>query len=144
MKSNDEEYLDSLLSSAQKSNSSNPMSALSRIGGKGTFSGSNGSGDIGALVDNSNGNKDLHDIGSILDKLDRDELVDSSMAGLLDSISRPTNPGVPKFTVGGMPTADDTRDPEEIALDEAIADAERMDAEMRSGKFDSAPVDRRN
>ncbi len=139
MKSNDEEYLDSLLSSAQKSNNSNPMSALSRMSGKSNTSGSVGSGDIGMLVNNSNGNQDLNDIGSILDRLDRDELVDDRMSGLLDSISRPTNPGIPKFTVGGNRTSGDTRDPEEIALDEAIADAERLDAEIRSGKFDNVP-----
>ncbi len=143
MKSNDEEYLDSLLSSARNSNTSNPMSALSRMSGKGTASGpvgSSGSGDIGALVNNSNGNEDLNDIGSILDRLDRDELVDDSLSDLLDSISRPTDSRIPKFTVGGAPSAMDVRDPEEIALDEAIADAERLDAEIRSGKFDNIPI----
>ncbi len=144
MKSNDEEYLDSLLSSARNSNNNNPMSALSRMSGKGSASGSskmNGSGDLGVLVDNSNGNEDLNDIGSILDRLDRDELVDDSMSDLLDSIARPTDPGIPKFTIGGNPSSEDVRDPEEIALDEAIADAERMEAEMLAGKFDNVPLD---
>ncbi len=142
MKSNDEEYLDSLLSSARNSNNNNPMSALSRMSGRGSASGSpkmNGSGDLGALVDNSNGNEDLNDIGSILDRLDRDELVDDSMSDLLDSIGRPTDPRIPKFTIGGNPSSEDVRDPEEIALDEAIADAERMEAEMLAGKFDNVP-----
>ena len=127
MKSNDEEYLDSLLSSARNSNNSNPMSALSRMSGRTAASGpagNNGSGDIGALVNNSNGNKDLNDIGSILDRLDRDELVDDRLSDLLDSISKPTDSRIPKFTIGGTPSAMDVRDPEEIALDEAIAECQ--------------------
>ncbi|MBP3824181.1 MAG: hypothetical protein ILA11_00405 [Butyrivibrio sp.] len=99
-----------------------------------------GSGDIGALVNNSNGNKDLDEIGSLLSKLDADEIVDDRMADLLDDIESPTDPAVPVFRVGADPTSDDVRDPEEIALDEAIADAERMDAEIQSGKFDGMPA----
>ncbi len=141
MKSNDEEYLDSLLNSAQKSNNSNPQSALSRMSGrKASGSASNGSGDIGALVDNSNGNKDLGEIGSLLDKLDSGVMVDEAMADLLDDIETPTDADIPTFTVGGTPTANDVRDPEEIALDEAIADAERLDEEIRNGKFNEAPA----
>ena len=57
MNSNNEEYLDSLLNSAQKSNKNNPQSALSRMSSKHNTSGSqSGSGDISALVNNSNGN----------------------------------------------------------------------------------------
>ncbi len=141
MKSNDEEYLDSLLNSAQKSNNSNPQSALSRMSGrKASGSSSNGSGDIGALVDNSNGNKDLGEIGSLLDKLDSGVMVDEAMADLLDDIETPTDADIPTFTVGGTPTANDVRDPEEIALDEAIADAERLDEEIRNGKFNESSV----
>ena len=142
MKSNDEEYLDSLLNSAQQSNNSNPQSALSRMSGRKT-SGSasmNGSGDIGALVDNSNGNQDLSELGSLLDKLDSGVMVDEAMSDLLDDIETPTDSGIPTFTVGGNPSANDVRDPEEIALDEAIADAERLDEEIRSGKFNEATV----
>ncbi|SDA68676.1 hypothetical protein SAMN02910275_02150 [Butyrivibrio sp. INlla18] len=144
MNSNNEEYLDSLLSSAQ-SNNDNPQSALSRMSGKGRSSSSTlpengGAGDIGALVNNSNGsNEDLAEIGSILNKLDNDELLDDSMADLLEDIEKKTDPGIPKFTVGNVPSSNDVRDPEEIALDEAIADAERMDAEIQSGKFDQEP-----
>lgn len=141
MNSNNEEYLDSLLNSAQKSNKNNPQSALSRMSSKHNTSGSqSGSGDISALVNNSNGNEDLNDIGSLLSKLDADEIVDDRMAELLDEIEAPTDPGIPKFRVGEDPNIDDVRDPEEIALDEAIADAERMDAEIQSGKFDGMPA----
>ena len=141
MNSNNEEYLDSLLNSAQKSNSNNPQSALSRMSSMRNSSGSpSGSGDIGALVNNSNGNKDLDEIGSLLSKLDADEIVDDRMADLLDDIESPTDPAIPVFRVGADPTSDDVRDPEEIALDEAIADAERMDAEIQSGKFDGMPA----
>jgi len=141
MKSNDEEYLDSLLNSARQSNSNNPGSALSRMSGRGSSgsAASNGPGDVGMLLRNSGGsNDDLNDIGNILDRLDRNMLVDEDMADLLDDIERPTSSAVPKFTVGGAPSARDVRDPEEIALDEAIADAERLDAEIQSGKFDQA------
>ncbi len=143
MKSNDEEYLDSLLNSAQQSNNGNPKSALSRMSGK-KSSGSemgNGSGDFGALVDNSNGNEDLREIGSLLDRLDQGVMVDERMADLLDNIESPSESGIPKFTVGDAPSINDVRDPEEIALDEAIADAERLDAEIRSGKFNASPVE---
>jgi hypothetical protein len=99
-----------------------------------------GSGDISALVNNSNGNQDLDEIGSLLSKLDADEIVDDKLAALLDDIEEPTDPGIPKFRVGDAPSIEDVRDPEEIALDEAIADAERMDAEMQSGKFDGMPA----
>ena len=82
MKSNNEEYLDSLLDSAQKSNSSNPQSALSRMSNQHS-SGSlteGDSGDISALVQNSGGsNSDLNDIGDMLVKLDRNQLVDSKL-----------------------------------------------------------------
>ena len=139
MKSNDEEYLDSLLNSARQSNSNNPGSALSRMSGRGSSGSANGSGDIGMLVSNSGGsNKDLNDIGSILDRLDSNQLIDEDLADFLDDIERPTSSAVPKFTVGGAPSARDVRDPEEIALDEAIADAERLDAEIQSGKFKGA------
>ncbi len=126
MKSNNEEYLDSLLDSAQKLNSSNPKSALSRMSGR-SASGQ-GSGDLGDLVSNSGGNKDLEEIGSILDKLDRNEFVDQKMESLLDSIESPTDPRIPKFTIGDDPSSFDVRDPEEIALDEAIAAVENMEA----------------
>ncbi len=139
MKSNNEEYLDRLLDSAQKSNNNNPQSAISRMSARNSSVSGNGSGDISALVDNSNGNKDLNDIGDLLNKLDNDELVDDRLAGLLDSISKPTDPKIPKLRVGG--DSFDVRDPEEIALDEAIADAERMEAELLSGKFDNASLD---
>ena len=125
MKSNNEDYLDSLLDSAQKQNSNNPQSALSRMSGR-SSSGS-GSGDLGALVSNSNGNRDLKEIGDILDRLDGNEFVDRSMEDLLDSIERPTDPKIPKFTIGSDPSDFDVRDPEEIALDEAIAAVENMD-----------------
>jgi hypothetical protein len=144
MKSNDEEYLDSLLNSAKQSNNSNPQSALSRMSRKSSTSdssGMDGAGDISELVNNSNGNQDLDDIGDLLDKLDKDEILDPKMGDLLDSISSPSNPDIPKFTVGSDPSVSDVRDPEEIALDEAIADAERLDAEIQSGKFDEAPVE---
>ncbi len=139
MKSNNEEYLDSLLNSA-KSNNDNPQSALSRMASKGNSDTSasisdDNAEDIGALVDNANGNKDLQEIGDILERLDKDELVDDKMASLLDDIAKPTSSEIPIFTVGNAPSAEDVRDPEEIALDEAIADAERMDAEIQSGKF---------
>lgn len=143
MKSNDEEYLDSLLNSAKQSNNSNPQSALSRMAAKRTSdsSGMDGAGDISELVNNSNGNQDLDEIGSLLDKLDRDEVIDPKMEELLDDISKPTDPGIPKFTIGSSPSVDDVRDPEEIALDEAIADAERLEEEILSGKFDQAPAE---
>ncbi len=139
MNSNNEEYLDSLLNSAQKQNN-NTQSALSRFSKNSSgFSQDNNSGDIGALVSNSGGNQDLKDIGDLLDKLDAGEIIDDKMGNLLDDIARPIDPGIPSFTIGGKPSIDDVRDPEEIALDEAIADAERMDAEMLSGKFDDIP-----
>lgn len=144
MNSNDEEYLDSLLNSARKANSSNPDSALSRMSARGSSgSGFDGSGDLGMLVNNSGGsNDDLNEIGALLDKLDNNELVNEKMADLLDDIERPTASSVPKFTVGGQLSSKDVRDPEEIALDEAIADAERLDAEIRSGKFnDVSPTE---
>ena len=143
MKSNDEEYLDSLLNSAKQSNNSNSQSALSRMSAKKTSDspGVDGAEDISELVNNSNGNQDLDEIGSLLNQLDRDEIIDPKMEELLDNISKPTDSSIPKFTVGSDPTVDDVRDPEEIALDEAIADAERLDAEIQSGKFNEAPVE---
>ncbi len=139
MNSNNEEYLDSLLNSA-KSNNDNPQSALSRMASKGkgdnsAFDKGSNAEDIGALVENSSNNEDLKEIGDILGKLDRDELVDDKMASLLNDIEKPISSDVPAFTVGNTPSIDDVRDPEEIALDEAIADAERMDAEIQSGKI---------
>ena len=130
MNSNNEEYLDSLLNSAQKQNNNNPQSALSRMSSRSgqSFSsgseGSSGSGDIGALVNNSNGNEDLSEIGGILNSLDRGVMVDEGLSKMLDSIESPSDPSIPKFTVGDDPSSDDVRDPEEIALDEAIAAAE--------------------
>ena len=142
MSSDDEKYLDSLLNSA-RSNNKNPKSAISRMSTKGTNWSDSGThdapGDIGALVDNENDNEDLREIGQALDRLDRNEFVDESMANLLDDIESATDPGIPQFSVGGNRTIYDTRDPEEIALDEAIADAERMDAEIQSGKFVEVP-----
>ena len=145
MKSNDEEYLDSLLNSAQ-SNNNNPQSALSRMASrsKQNTSGSaaeSGSGDISALVDNSSGNQDIKEIGNLLNKLDADELVDEGMAKLLDDIDKPTDSSVPAFKVGEEPTGDDVRDPEEIALDEAIADAERMDESIKNGTYENFDID---
>ncbi len=139
MSSDDERYLDSLLNSAQSNK--NPESALSRMSSKAKGEGNSlasetGSGDLGELVSNSNGNEDLADIGDLLNKLDSDEIIDEKMADLLDNIESPTDEGIPNFTVGKDVSALDTRDPEEIALDEAIADAERMEAEIQSGKFD--------
>ena len=67
MKSNSEEYLDSLLDSA-KTNNNNPQSALSRMSSKGSSAGTsaftdNGNAeDIGALVNNANGNQDIEEI----------------------------------------------------------------------------------
>ena len=139
MSSDDERYLDSLLNSAQSNK--NPGSALSRMSSKAKGEGKSlasetGSGDLGELVSNSNGNEDLAEIGDLLNKLDSDEIIDEKMADLLDNIESPTDEGIPNFTVGKDVSALDTRDPEEIALDEAIADAERMEAEIQSGKFD--------
>lgn len=139
MSSDDERYLDSLLNSAQSNK--NPGSALSRMSSKAKGEGNSlasetGSGDLGELVSNSNGNEDLAEIGELLNKLDSDEIIDEKMADLLDNIESPTDEGIPNFTVGKDVSALDTRDPEEIALDEAIADAERMEAEIQSGKFD--------
>ena len=139
MSSDDERYLDSLLNSAQSNK--NPGSALSRMSSKAKGEGNSlasetGSGDLGELVSNSNGNEDLAEIGDLLNKLDSDEIIDEKMADLLDNIESPTDEGIPNFTVGKDVSALDTRDPEEIALDEAIADAERMEAEIQSGKFD--------
>jgi hypothetical protein len=145
MNANNEEYLDSLLNSAKSSD--NPQSALSRMATKGgknssTSQRKSGAGDIGALVDNSNGeNEALNDIGSLLDRLDRDEIIDDRLSSMLDDIQKPTDSGIPTFTVGATPTVDDVRDPEEIALDEAIADAERMDQEAQSGKFSDSSDD---
>ena len=142
MSSDDEKYLDSLLNSA-KSNNKDPQSALSRMSSKGVNWSDSGEqdtapGDIGALVDNANGNEELAEIGDALNKLDSNEFVDDGLASLLDGIEKPTDPSIPQFSVGG--SVFDTRDPEEIALDEAIADAERMDAEALSGKFDESPT----
>ncbi len=144
MSSDDEKYLDSLLNSAQSNK--DPQSALSRMSPKAKAgmdaSGSmdTGSGDIGELVNNANGNDDLNEIGDILNKLDSDEVIDGQMADLLDGIESATDSSIPLFTVGNERTANDTRDPEEIALDEAIADAERLEAEIQSGKFNDVPV----
>lgn len=139
MSSDDERYLDSLLNSAQSNK--NPGSALSRMSSKAKGEGNSlasetGSGDLGELVSNSNGNEDLAEIGDLLNKLDSDEIIDEKMADLLDNIESPTDEDIPNFTVGKDVSALDTRDPEEIALDEAIADAERMEAEIQSGKYD--------
>ncbi len=143
MKSSDEEYLDSLLNSAQQSNN---KSALSRMSSKNTSvpGALGGAGDIGDLVINSNGNQDLSEIGKVLDQLDKNVLVDQQMADLLDDIETPISSSIPKVTIGNNPSALDVRDPEEIALDEAIADAERMDAEIQSGKFDGADLQSAN
>ncbi|WP_026515682.1 hypothetical protein [Butyrivibrio sp. MC2021] len=132
----DEEYLDSLLNNV-KSNNNDPKSALSRMSAKGSSAaGVSGSDEaMNDLVNNSNGNEDLNEIGNLLNKLDTGEFVDNKMANLLDNIESAAKPGIPKFTVGNEPSQLDVRDPEEIALDEAIADAERMDAEIQSGKF---------
>ena len=142
MSSDDEKYLDSLLNSAQSNK--NPQSALSRMSPKGksdgdTFGSSNsGPEDIAELVDNANGNDDLNEIGNLLNDLDSGVAVDSKMADLLDGIESATDPSIPLFTVGNERSTLDTRDPEEIALDEAIADAERLEAEIQSGKFNDA------
>lgn len=150
MRSNDEEYLDSLLNSAQ-SNKIKPDSALGRMSSKVRANSSNlasdngDARDISELVNNSGGNDDLNEIGELLTKLDRDEILDEGMAQMLDDISRPTDSAIPKYTVGNTPTIEDTRDPEEIALDEAIADAERLEAEIQSGKFnDTASYDEKS
>ena len=150
MRSNDEEYLDSLLNSAQ-TNKIKPDSALGRMSSKVRESSANlasdnsDGGGISELVNNSNGNEDLDEIGDLLKKLDANELLDAGMGQMLDDIERPTDSSIPKFTVGNSPTHKDTRDPEEIALDEAIADAERLDAEIQSGKFnDTYSHDDRN
>ena len=145
MKSNDEEYLDSLLNSAQ-SNNNNPQSALSRMAsrskqntsGSGTES---ESGDLSALVENAGGNQDIKEIGNLLNKLDADELLDDGMAKLLDDIDKPSDASVPVFKVGEEPTGDDVRDPEEIALDEAIADAERIDESIKNGTYENFDID---
>ncbi len=131
-----EEYLDSLLSNVQ-ANNNDPKSALSRMSAKGSSAASTSGSDeaMNDLVNNSNGNKDLNEIGNLLNMLDTGEFVDNKMADLLDDIESAATPGIPKFTVGNEPSQLDVRDPEEIALDEAIADAERMDAEIQSGKF---------
>lgn len=145
MRSNDEEYLDSLLNSAQSNK--NPKSAISRMSSKGTLdndtrgSRNDESGAISELISNSGGNSDLDEIGDILTKLDKNEVLDNRMSDLLDGIEADSDDTIPQFKVGDTPSAFDTRDPEEIALDEAIADAERMDAEIQSGKFDEEPVD---
>lgn len=142
MSSDDEKYLDSLLNSAQSNK--DPQSALSRMSPKGksdgdTFGSSNsGPEDIAELVDNANGNDDLNEIGKLLNDLDSGVAVDSKMAELLDGIESATDPSIPLFTVGNERSAMDTRDPEEMALDEAIADAERLEAEIQSGKFNDA------
>ena len=144
MSSDDEKYLDSLLNSAQSNK--NPQSALSRMSPKGksdgdTFGSSNsGPEDIAELVDNANGNDDLNEIGKLLNDLDSGVAVDSKMADLLDGIESATDSSIPLFTVGNERSALDTRDPEEIALDEAIADAERLEAEIQSGKFNDATI----
>ena len=131
-----EEYLDSLLNNVQ-SNNNDPKSALSRMSAKGGSAAPMPGSDDGMneLINNSTGNDDLNEIGSLLNKLDNGEFVDGKMADLLDEIESLTDVGIPKFTVGNEPSSLDVRDPEEIALDEAIADAERMDAEIQSGKF---------
>ncbi len=150
MRSNDEEYLDSLLNSAQ-SNKIKPDSALGRMSSKvransETLASDDGeAGGISELVNNSGGNENLNEIGDLLRKLDRDEILDEGMAQMLDDIARPTDSAIPKFTVGNSPTSEDTRDPEEIALDEAIADAERLEAEIQNGKFNDAnPYDEKS
>lgn len=145
MKSNDEEYLDSLLNFAQ-SNNNNPQSALSRMASKSKQNTSDsgagsGSGDISALIDNSGGNKDVKEIGNLLNKLDADEIIDDDMAKLLDDIAKPSDDSLPSFKVGDEPTGDDVRDPEEIALDEAIADAERMDENIKNGNYENFDID---
>ncbi|WP_022778896.1 hypothetical protein [Butyrivibrio sp. AE3009] len=131
-----EEYLDSLLNNVQ-SNNKDPKSALNRMSTKGSSDAPSQAADeeMASLVQNSNGNEDLNEIGSLLNKLEDGEFVDGKMADLLDEIESLTDVGIPKFTVGNEPSHLDVRDPEEIALDEAIADAERMDAEIQSGKF---------
>lgn len=135
MKSSDEEYLDSLLNSAKTNN--NPQSALSRMSSKGNNENSadlldSESEDIGALIDNSTGNKEIAEVGELMDKADRDELIDDSLASLLDDIQKPTDPSIPTFTVGNDPAGEDIRDAEEIALDEAIADAEKNEADRQN------------
>ena len=135
MKSSDEEYLDSLLNSAKTNN--NPQSALSRMSSKANNENSadlldSESEDIGALIDNSTGNKEIAEVGELMDKADRDELIDDSLASLLDDIQKPTDPEIPTFTVGNDPVGEDIRDAEEIALDEAIADAEKNEADRQN------------
>ena len=147
MKSSDEEYLDSLLNSAQSNN--NPQSALNRMASKTSRSDSGEpqsgeSEDLSALIDNSSGNKEIKEVGELLDRFDKDEIIDDKLASLLDDIQKPTSSDIPKYTVGDEPTAHDARDAEEIALDEAIANAEKTDAELKNGgtisNTDAAPV----
>ena len=133
-----EEYLDSLLNNVQ-SNNKDPKSALNRMSTKGSSDAPSQAADeeMASLVQNSNGNEDLNEIGSLLNMLEDGEFVDGKMADLLDEIESLTDVGIPKFTVGNEPSHLDVRDPEEIALDEAIADAERMDADKeKSGDDD--------
>ena len=130
MSSDDEKYLDSLLNSARSKNK-DPHSALSRMSSKGvnwsdSGSGETAPGDIGALVDNANGNEDLAEIGEALNRLDKNEFLDEDMAALLDDIEKPTNPSIPQFSVGSNPSIYDTRDPEEKALDEVNYLSRRM------------------
>ena len=140
MKSSDEEYLDSLLNSAKTNN--NPQSALSRMSSK---SNNVNSGEIletesenlDALIDNSTGNEGIREIGELMDKADKDELIDDALASLLDDIQKPSDAGIPSFTVGNEPSGEDVRDAEEIALDEAIADAEKTDADIQRGGNES-------
>ncbi|MBR4427170.1 MAG: hypothetical protein IKS77_05660, partial [Spirochaetales bacterium] len=99
------------------------------------------SGDLSALVENAGGNQDIKEIGNLLNKLDADELLDDGMAKLLDDIDKPSDASVPVFKVGEEPTGDDVRDPEEIALDEAIADAERIDESIKNGTYENFDID---
>ncbi len=122
MKSNNEEYLDNLLQSLKRdANSGIAKTTSEALNIEDTA-------DLGEMIGSSSENNDLNEIGEMFEKLDGGQLLDTGMTEVLDSISMPIDESVPKYTVGDEISDSYEKDDDELALDEAIARAEAMQA----------------
>ncbi|WP_408071481.1 hypothetical protein [Butyrivibrio sp. JL13D10] len=122
MNSKNEEYLDGLLQTLKRE-------ANSGIAKTSTNAGFAYANDLGEALENSSENDDLKEIGQMLGKLDKGELMDSGMSRVLDSISAPADKTLPKYKIGEDIAEGYEKDADELALDEAIARAEAMEFE---------------
>ncbi len=122
MKSKNEEYLDNLLQSLKRdANSGIAKTTSEALNIEDTA-------DLGEMIGSSSENNDLNEIGEMFEKLDGGQLLDTGMTEVLDSISMPIDESVPKYTVGDEISDSYEKDEDELALDEAIARAEAMQA----------------